>query len=737
MFTDGNFDVLEFTPPSHGMNCNIAPEVLPKQFASFLENILPIPLGEGTVRHGTKRLVGMNLPADSVIMEAFPFNKANGDTQMVLYVQTFVQDDTANTFSVLTSNSFSFNTANLNTFNLDTPIKIEYTHHGAQTLYSQIIGKTTLNNTVTITVRENSFPEPVRDDFPFPDNAEINRVAFSQGSLYVYDLQTHTLSNPLRAGLSVGCVPRSVTFLNTLVICNGVDKVLSWDGTDLTEVVDFVKEDTATTFARINDTSFSFNLVPMKATKFDITKYQNTNQIQLKVLGIPTAITTVTNIQRNLNVVTITTGDNLPAFDQQHQPEMFYRDWPPAFSFLMVAHNRLWGLGVGAAGLNYRNPDQSMIVYCSYASNSITDWFNENTKSVPSFNLSKTHGAPDNLEAIAFLNGNLVFLGRNHVQVWTGSEPTGAAPPAPNRPPFEFSTSLPIGIVHGNLLVQMANDIYFVSQNGLLSFSTLNVAKQFAASASDAVDPLVKQYVTSTTTSNQAYRACRSFKYKSGGFCGFKIGLNKMLVSLYSTNLYAWSVFSGNFARAQSFLTNLNNAMYLLINNNIYQYADGTTDGLPVYIDEYGNGIATTKEMINFLWQAPVTSLRGKRFANKRYEIQCDYPSSFVINSNNKLCIMIAGDLRKTFTLEHNYNLQFKGDVLLQVPLIAPADIGGDPNQPKPNAIGFRLHEPYTFTKGRLRFASSNFTVNILGCALNGPLTIKKIRLFGIAERNT
>lgn len=733
MFTDGNYNVLEFTPPSHGMNCNIAPEVLPKQYATLLENILPIPLGSATVRHGTKRLVGMNLDADAVIIEAFPYVKANGDTQMVLYVQTFVQDLSASNFEVLSPNSFSFTTNSPDSFAVDTPIKVSYTWNGTTNLYSPIVSQSRVENTVTITVEDNSFPQPLNDELSFPHTVEINFVAFSQGSLYVYDLASSTLSAALKTGLSVGCVPRSVTFLNTLLICNGVDKVLRWDGVTLSEVVDFVKEDTAINFNRIDNTHFSFSLSPQKADVFDITKYQNNNQIQLNIQGVITT-TTVVNIGVVNNLVTITTADILPAF--ANPPQLFYRDWPPSFSFMIVAHNRLWGLGAGAVGLNYRDPNQTMIVYCAYKTNTLTNWFNEKTKTVPFFDLSRSHNFPDNLEAITFFNGNLIFFGRNHAQVWTGSEPIGTIYD-PTLPQFIFSTSLPIGIVHGNLVVEMANDVYFVSQNGLLSFSTLNVAKQFAATASDAVDPLVRQYVTSTTTSNQAYRACRSFKYKSGAFCGFKIGLNKVLVSLYSTNLYAWSVFSGNFARAQSFLTNLNNAMYLLINNNIYQYADGTTDGLPVYIDEYGNGIATTKEMISFLWQAPVTSLRGKRFANKRYEIQCDYPSSFVISPNNKLCIMIAGDLRKTFTLEDNYNLQFKGDVLLQVPLIAHADIGGDPNQPNPNAIGFRLNEPYTFTKGRLRFASSNFTVNIFGYSSNGPLVLKRICLFGIAERNT
>jgi hypothetical protein len=717
MFQEGNYNVLEFNPPTQGMNCNIAPEVLPQDFAVVFENILPTPVGSSVVRYGTKRLGGVNLDPDAVIIEAFPYAKANGDSQMVLYVQTFVQDGTAQNFQVLAPNQFSFDTAVADKFGVDTPIKIPYTSLGVTTLYATIVSKTVVGQTVTITVQDNSFPLPI-------EGVTINSVAFSQGSIYVYDLLSSTLGVVLKTGLSVGCVPRSVTFLNTLLICNGVDKVLRWDGVTLSEVVDFVKEDTAINFNRIDNTHFSFSLSPQKADVFDITKYQNNNQIQLKINGVTTT-TTVVNILQAQNLITITTADILPAFG--NPPELFYRDWPPAFSFMLVAHNRLWALGVGAVGLSYRDPVQALRVYFTYQPNTLTNWFDEKLKIVPFIDLAQTHGAPDNLEAIAYVSGLTIFMGRGKTQVWTGSEPLGAAVD-PTRPKFEFSSILPIGIVHGNLVVEMANDVYFVSQNGLLSFSTLNVAKQFAASPSDAVDPLVRQYVTSTTTSNQAYRACRSFKYKSGAFCGFKIGLNKLLVSMYSTNLYAWSLFSGDFEKAQSFLATLDNALYLLIDNQISQYADGTKD-TPEYGDNDG------RDLINFMWTPPLVHLPGKRWANKRYELQVAYPSSFVLGIENSLSILIHGDTHKTFSLSNNYPLPFKGDILQTIPLVARGV--PDPNEPDPQMFGFRLDEPYAYPKDRLKFLSSTFGVSVLGSTKNGKLSFKKMRLFGIAERNT
>ena len=719
MLQDGNYNVLELVPPTKGMNCNVASDVLPRDFASVLENILAMPLGSATVRYGTNLLPDISLAHDSIILEIFPFAKNNGNKQIVLYVQTFEQDMSARNLTVLNTNSFSFDTDNVDAFNVDTPIKIPYTSLGATTLYSTIVSTTVDENTVTITVQENSFPLLI-------NGVTINSVSFSQGSLYVYDLQTSTLGAVLKTGLSVGCVPRSVTFLNTLLICNGVDKVLSWDGTTLVEVVDFVKEDAADNFNRIDGTHFSFNLSLVKATIFDITKYQNNNQIQLTINGVTTT-TTVVNILQAQNLITITTADNLPAFDQQYQPELFYRDWPPAFSFMIVAHNRLWGLGVGAVGLNYRDPDQALVVYFSYQPNTLTNWFDETLKIVPFIDLAQTHGAPDNLEAIASVNGLTIFMGRNQSQVWTGSEPSGSGDD-PTRQKFEFLSILPVGIVHGNLVIEMANDVYFVGQTGVQSISTFNVAKQLAASPSDAVDPLVRQYLAYTTNSNQSYRACRSFKYKSGSFCGFKIGHNKVLVSLYATNLYSWSLFSGDFSDATSFLSSLDSGLYLAVGNQVFQYADGIGDSTPSFGD--GDG----KKMVNFLWSLPVVNFSGKRWANKRYQIQCDYYSSFILEKSNTFSILINGDLRRSFTLEKDYFLPFEGDVLQTIPL--GESNSNNPSLPDFNEIGFRLDEPYAYSADRLKFLSANFSITLLGSCKEGAFKIKKLKLLGIIERS-
>ena len=165
------------------------------------------------------------------------------------------------------------------------------------------------------------------------------------------------------------------------------------------------------------------------------------------------------------------------------------------------------------------------------------------------------------------------------------------------------------------------------------------------------------------------------------------------------------------------------------VGNQIYQYADGTKDTPPGYGDNNGQAL------INFLWTLPVVHLSGKRWANKRYELQVAYPSSFVLGLENTLSILIHGDIHKTFSLSDNYPLPFKGDILQTIPLVLSGD--PDPNEPDAGGVGFRLDEAYAFPKDRLKFLSSSFGVSLFGSTKDGKLYFKKIRLFGIAERST
>lgn len=695
MFQEGNYDLIKLQMPAQGMNQFVSPEVLPPSFAYYLENILPAPLGSGQVRNGTFKLNSLT-DAEANILEAFLFVEDDGSEQAVLYVQSYTEDTSIEDAVVNSQTSLSFTSNDSpDAYVQDTPIKISYTLNGSNyTFYPKI---------VEVTVTDDVDVEIIIDQSYFPDSEgiEITNISYSVGQIYVYDYVQDTFSGILRNGLAVACIPRAAFFQKKLLICNGVDKVLYWDGDNLGEVVDFVKETKAQTFIRIDNNNFSF----VSLTGFVGNKYFAGNLIELKIGGVTTQLTiTVVNIVANL--VTITTTEILPAFVEMI--ELFYQDWPPRFNYIFSGTDRLWALGPGAAGIQWRDADDALRVYYTYLPNTTTDWFNENTKTVPSIDLSKKHGIQDNLEAICQVNGLTAFVGRSRTQVWSGTIPGANG----NLGDFVWQSNLDVGAIHGNLLIGIANDVYFISQSGLQSASTLNVAKQFATTSSNAVDPIINKYLESVMSSDIDYRSCRSFKYEQGNFGGFKIGRNKLLVSLFETNFYAWTFFSGYFQKSNTLLDS-GDALCLFIGNSIHQYADGNNGSEVMYGDNDGNSL------ISFTWVPGLIKRGTKRYANKRYELIIGYPSSFPLDDSNKITLTVNGYVPRTFEVSDLCEFEEKGDTLGTVPF-------GD----------FRLGQDYNFVNKKLKFVSSLFWVRISGYTVNGPLSFKELKLFGIGERN-
>ncbi len=581
--------------------------------------------------------------------------------------------------------------------------------------------------TITFTTVDADVPANINDrTINFESTTPIlSLLANSYGYIEVLDVATNLLltgDDQTLDGLSVACVPRSEYFAKKLWIYNGVDNVMTWDGAVLEIYEEEIKE-RAGSFNWIDANNFSF----IPDDSFDITKYNDGQSIRIVIVQQGEILADITTVVVNIAAVDthieIETEEDIPEFTGQNTITLFYFDRPPAFSFMKGAHDRLWCLGEGAVSLEYRIPDLSMRFYYSYKPFSDeTDFrfFNEKTKTVPSEDISAKHGVADNLEAIVQISGNLVFMGRQKSQVWRGIDPLTEG----SADYFTWSVTLPVGVYHGDLIVELSNDAQFVTQNGFVSFGTLNIAKQFAASNTPNMDILANQHLA-TIDDNYQYRSCASFKYNGGGFCGFKIGRNDIIVSKFHSSFFWWGIFSGDFSASACFLSTLDDSLYLYIGNKIYRYADGF-GGSPV---RYGDQDET--RFINFIETKYVNNIR-KRYANKRYEIDCDYSSSIVVNAENNVKIYISGNLRNSFVLENSYNLPLKGDLLGTISLV---DGAVDPNHPDNTALGFRLNSPSHPKKGRLKFLSNNFAVTLAGQIKNGPFVLKKIRLFGMGER--
>jgi hypothetical protein len=168
--------------------------------------------------------------------------------------------------------------------------------------------------------------------------------------------------------------------------------------------------------------------------------------------------------------------------------------------------------------------------------------------------------------------------------------------------------------------------------------------------------------------------------------------------------------------------------------NNTFVYADQiftyvNENTLPIAYADF-NG----QQAIHFSEIKRVNKIKA-RYANKRYEVQADYSSNLLVNSDNNINIYIRGDLSDSFLLQDLYLYPFKGDVLGTIVLDDYHTDTVTDNNPPPEDLGMRLDNPSHLSRGRLKFVSSIFTVNLVGQIYNGPFSFKKIRLFGVSER--
>ena len=78
-----NYNVVSIPFPNKGMNQNVSSELLPKTQTHILENIIPLPIGEGNLRYGCK-LQHQTKELDEII-EIFSYVRPDGVKQLVLY----------------------------------------------------------------------------------------------------------------------------------------------------------------------------------------------------------------------------------------------------------------------------------------------------------------------------------------------------------------------------------------------------------------------------------------------------------------------------------------------------------------------------------------------------------------------------------------------------------------------------------------------------------------------------
>lgn len=706
MFKEERYDKQVRIFPHKGMNQDIAALLLKPEHAFYLNNILPFPKGEGMVRYGTRLIYdGKTLPAHAEIISLFPSYGANGSKQILLYVRDFIFDSEATNLVVLDAVTLGVTTPKKDFYDKDYKIRIEYSIPDEGTFEEEIVIKAVVKN------QENNQVVITTSDFIFAENTTINKVWYPLGRIYLYDAATKVLTL-LRSDLHPHCLSQGITFKGHLFICNGVNKVMRWNGQEIVDVKGFVEE------TALDITKTGTKILTFKASiSFKIENYQN-NTVRVVSTKGGSIESLVTNIQNNMGVITLTIADNLPDFDKNGAKLSYLKD-VPRFSWMRVLHDRIFALGQGISGINYRSPSEAMKVYFQYESNSLTGWFSPVAKSMPSIDLSDKHGIPDNLEAISFVNGYTVFLGRKKVQVWSGTEPAGGAG-AEGKPVLQYFTSLNVGLMHRNLMAELPNETVIANENGLFSLGTYNIARQFSATPIPQVNQIVKNNSSESFASKEGWDSTISCFYPQGNFFFFRFGQREGIAAVIEGTISSFAVFSGDFEYCQSFLDSLDNSLYLAIDNQIFQYADENS-GVPLYGDSGG------ERLISFSWT--LSPFTGKRWSNKYIQLFAEYPSSFLLKKDNTLSISVSGDIRKSFTLDASYDLPMKGDIIESVPMLEFSRY--DDNDPLESEEGERMDYPYLMPVKRLRFPASTFFISIRGYTNSGKINIRKIALFG------
>lgn len=405
------------------------------------------------------------------------------------------------------------------------------------------------------------------------------------GKIYLQNGSSWTLT---QSGLSTTGTPRSVNFAGKLVMVNGVDAMLAWNGTSWSMVSEKIT-DTATGLTYVNGTTFSIqstaSLYPVGS---DVRATLSTGNV----------VSTVASVSTSGSVVTVVLGTSIL---NNTLSAVAFTAKPPVMAFIYAAHDRLWGFGLGPLSAAMSSDANRSRVYYTDGVNSVTAW-HDATGAVPHINLADKNPAADDVLAMAVKDGMTVFLLRNSTQVWTGSLPGVAGD-------FAWQKTMPVGVIHGSAVVELPNDIAFISRTGARTLSRALQTEQLDVSdVGSEIDPTITAAVAAVLADATAYRALKTVLCAQQGWFGVKLKEQVLVFQIGSAGK-GWVVFDGLFAQASAFGTGADGTLYLASGGQVYRYDTNAWS-------DAGNPIRT-------VWWTPWLRLaaQGKRWANRYVEV--------------------------------------------------------------------------------------------------------------------
>jgi hypothetical protein len=515
--------------------------------------------------------------------------------------------------------------------------------------------------------------------FSFVGPLGVNQVLAqtANGKIYVLVAGIWSL---LRSGLNSLGVMRGTIFAGKLVLCNGFDPVMAWDGASLDDIKEWVV-DIGGSLTFINISQFSI--------ASDAAFYPVGKKIRVRCGGVLSeASVAAMSASGGIVTVTLTTAVLSASLDQ-----VAFEAKPPAFAYIYAAHDRLWGFGRGPlqAERLSSNVDRLRVFY-TQGVNDVSAWHNS-AGIVPSMSLADKAGGLDEVLAMGVKDGLTVFFMRNQMQIWSGTNPTVSGD-------FAWQKTIPVGVVHGSLVVELPNDIAFMTRLGLRTLARVVQTEQLDVSdVGSEIDPTLSTALSEVLASDVAYRALRVCACAAQGWFGVKIA-ERLYVYQLAHSGRGWVVFEGLPAQATGYATTAAGGLVLAKNTQVYRYEQHV-------FDDAGAPIKTR-------WLTPWLSVaKNNRWANSYVEVVVERGAAMLLTLS-RLRDLDNGNAVES-VVEARIEPDYWDDALFDASYFDVA---------RPSLSVVRDH----FVCGQVAFA-------IESSSISGPLTLLGLKLYGSAEK--
>tara|TARA_Y100001960_G_C14781757_1_gene887396 strand:- start:8163 stop:9923 length:1761 start_codon:yes stop_codon:yes gene_type:complete len=389
----------------------------------------------------------------------------------------------------------------------------------------------------------------------FPSsNGEVKFIAFTQsGKIFVRT--ENSVWQEIYSKLTPFNDISTTMFANKLIIANGVDNMLSFDGEKVETITQYISQ-----------SKFSFSIASNTSLKTDVFKenFPADRKVKVKFTDGEEVETTVSHTSASLESGFIILHFNDEVITKE-VADVSYQLIAPAFARVYSAHDRLWAMGKEKFDLNKYSSDVDRArIYYTDKTNDEASWFDDEGN-LSGINIADKMPESEELVAMAVKDNMTIFFCRNYSQVWAGTNPRATGD-------FTWVKTLPIGLTHPELVVNMPNDIGFFSQFGARTFSRflqteqLDIADMGSEVATDIHNAIEKLRLSIKQNKN-----IHSFQFHQQNWFGFKLEDETMIFQTAAGNL-AWSKFDGIFADATAFLNTPNGKLYAAVNNKLYEY---------------------------------------------------------------------------------------------------------------------------------------------------------------------